>query len=100
MAKRPPLEIADTSSLTDADWAEINKLQRAYQRGDKAFSKALDELAKTDPIRLATVMSAFFPENVTAMIKDQMAAEGITDDDLKELIHRLERKLESPYREQ
>jgi hypothetical protein len=42
VAKRPPIEIADPSSLTDADWEEINKLQRSYQRGDKAFSKAMD----------------------------------------------------------
>jgi hypothetical protein len=34
------------------------------------------------------------------MIKDQMAAEDITYYDLKELIRQLERKLESPYREQ
>ena len=73
MAKRPPLEIADTSSLTDADWAEINKLQRAYQHGEKAFSKALNELAETDPIRFAIVMSAFYPEMVRE-IKDQLAA--------------------------
>jgi hypothetical protein len=29
-----------------------------------------------------------------------MAAEGVTVDDLKRLIRELERKLESPYREQ
>jgi hypothetical protein len=100
VAKRRPIEIADPSSLTDADWEEINKLQRPYQRGDKAFSKAMDELAEVNPFRFLTVMSALFPEHVTAMIKDQMAAEGITYYDLKELNGQLERKLESPYREQ
>ena len=33
--------IVDTTNLTDADWAEI----------DKGFSKALDELADRDPVR-------------------------------------------------
>jgi hypothetical protein len=100
MARRPPLEIVDTSSLTDADWAEIHKLQRAYQHGEKAFSKTLYELGEADPIRLMTVMSAFWPEVVRETMKDQMAAEGVTVDDLKRLIRELERKLESPYREQ
>ena len=86
MARRPPLEIVDTSSLTDADWAEINKLQRAYQHGEKAFSKTLYELGEADPIRLMTVMSAFWPEEVRETMKDQMAAEGVTVDDLKRLI--------------
>jgi hypothetical protein len=28
-----PLEVADSSKLTDAEWSEINKLRRAYEKG-------------------------------------------------------------------
>lgn len=28
-----PLGIVDATGLTDADWAEINKLRRAYEKG-------------------------------------------------------------------
>jgi hypothetical protein len=28
-------EIVDSSHLTDADWAEINKLKKAYETGGK-----------------------------------------------------------------
>ena len=31
MASRMEWKIADTSSLTDADWTEINKVKRAYR---------------------------------------------------------------------
>jgi hypothetical protein len=45
--KTDDLGIADTSLLTDSDWAEINKLKRAYDEGgSKALSKALEELKK------------------------------------------------------
>ncbi len=30
-----PFEVVDNSGLTDADWAEINKLQQAYKEGGK-----------------------------------------------------------------
>jgi hypothetical protein len=34
------LSVADTSGLTDGDWAEINRLKRAYaDGGDKAFRR-------------------------------------------------------------
>jgi uncharacterized membrane protein YeaQ/YmgE (transglycosylase-associated protein family) len=36
--------VEDTSLLTDADWAEINKLSRAFKSGEKAPRKAYREL--------------------------------------------------------
>ena len=58
------LGIADTTGLTDADWAEINKLKRAYETGGQsALSKAFQELDK-DPVRAIRVIGAFFPEMV------------------------------------
>ena len=38
MTEPEDFEIQDTSGLTDADWAEINKLRNAYKSGG---SKAL-----------------------------------------------------------
>ena len=53
--------IRDASGLTDADWAQINKLRQALEQcGDKAFQKALADLKK-DPSRYLRVMRAFSP---------------------------------------
>jgi hypothetical protein len=77
--------IADTSSLTDSDWAEINKLKRAYDEGGvKALSKALEELKK-DFSRAFPVLAAFFPEKMREALKDVMAEQGITEEDVREL---------------
>ncbi len=85
------MEVVDSSSLTDADWAEINKLKTAYERGgQKALSKSMEKLS-ADPIRYCTVMAAFFPDMIREAIRDSMAEQGITADDLKELIQKLEK---------
>ena len=48
------LSVADASGLTDGDWAEINRLKRAYDEGgDKAFS----EEAGTHPSGISTLGS-------------------------------------------
>lgn len=80
------LGIKDTSDLTDADWAEINKLRSIWETdGAKALTKAFDDL---DPIRSFRIMAAFFPEMVYNTMKDYMAEKGITEDDLKEMIRK------------
>jgi hypothetical protein len=92
-----PLEVEDTSKLTDADWAEINRWKRAYQTGGQdALSRIMSELCEKDPIRHVTVLGAFFPDIVREAIKDEMAEQGLEEEDLRELI----RKLESPARDQ
>jgi hypothetical protein len=91
-----PFEVVDSSGLTDADWAEINKLQRAYKSGGRvALNSAMTELAK-EPIKFATVIGAFFPDMLREAIKDSMAEAGMTEEDIRELV----RKLESPARDQ
>jgi hypothetical protein len=93
MTRKPddPLEVADSSHLTDADWAEINKIKRAYESdGMKGLSKAVNELAAGDPIRYLHVLGAFFPEIVQEAVKDTMAEMGVTAEDLRELLEKTE----------
>jgi hypothetical protein len=67
------LGIADPSSLTDADWAEIDRLKRAYEvGGHKAFNEKLD-----DPVLGIRVIGAFYPAMVREAIKDAMAEHGV-----------------------
>lgn len=80
------LEVTDPSRLTDDDWAEINKLRKAYQEGGKqALCKAYSELGKS-PVRYVRVMSAFYPREVTESIRDAMAKRGLTVEDILEMI--------------
>ena len=83
-------EVQDTSGLTDADWSEINKLRNAYETGGrKAIDLALEKLAK-DPIRFVVVIGALYSDMMREMIRDHMADAGITEEDLRELIQKLE----------
>ncbi|MGK7056890.1 hypothetical protein AB4853_10450 [Bradyrhizobium sp. 1050_B9_N1_2] len=91
------LEIADPSNLTDADWAEINNLRRAHESGGAAaLNQALEKLRERDAFRYFTVVGAFFPNELREAVKDEMANRGVTDEDLRVLV----RKLESPARDQ
>ena len=85
------LEVVDPSGLTDADWAEINRLKGLYETGGRdALSKALAELGESDPVRSIRVLCAFFPETAREALRDSMAEQGITAEDLRELIRRHE----------
>ena len=89
-------EVVDPSGLSDADWAEINKLQRVYKEGGKrALNRAMAALAN-DPIRFVAVVGAFFPDMIREALKDAAAEVGITDEDIREFA----RRLESPARDQ
>lgn len=84
------LSVADTSGLTDGDWAEINRLKRAYDDGGvKAFSEALKELDDNPTLRIR-VLGAFFPEMVREAIRDAMAASGTIEEDIRDLIRKLD----------
>jgi hypothetical protein len=97
MPKQSEPEIADTSSLKDADWAEINKLKRAHQSGGtKALDLALQELRKDNPERYVRIVAAYFPSRVAEMLKDAMAEAGLTLEDIREML----RRAESPARDQ
>lgn len=91
------LKLANSSGLTDADWAEINRLKRAFLKGGvRGLSTAMTELEKSDPGRALAVWAAFFPHEVREIVLDDMAARGLTEEDLVDLI----RKHESPARTQ
>jgi hypothetical protein len=50
--KHEPLEVVDSSGLTDDDWAKINRLRHLHESGgSKALSKALDELQPIERVR-------------------------------------------------
>jgi hypothetical protein len=85
-----PFEVVDSSGLTDADWAEINKLQQAYKEGGKAaLNRAMAALAK-DPIRFTAVIGAFFPQMIREGIRDAVAEAGLTEEDLREMARNLD----------
>jgi hypothetical protein len=51
--KHEPLEVVDSSGLTDYDRAKINRLRHLHESGDsKALSKAFAELAEARPDQL------------------------------------------------
>jgi hypothetical protein len=77
---REQFEVVDSSNLTDADWAQINELQRIYNSGGaKALTKAMTKLAKDDSLKFTTVWQAFFPEMFREALKDSVAELGLTD---------------------
>ena len=65
------LGIVDTSWLTDADWAVINRLRRIHEtEGQKAVREALRALEPQSYLRVA---AAVLPDKVRDAIKDEMA---------------------------
>jgi hypothetical protein len=82
--------IEDTSSLTDADWVEINKLNHAYKAdGDKGLQQALEQLLQHDPVRAARIFGAFYPQG--RGLADQLAEHGLSAEDFREMIQKLAR---------
>jgi hypothetical protein len=57
---------------------------------------AVEKLAVKDLKPCMSVLSAFFPDMIREAIKDEMANQGVTVEDLREII----RKKESPFRNQ
>src|SRR5215472_9906906 len=96
MSEAEDLAIQDTTGLTDADWAEINKLRNAHKKGGaKAVGRAMQQLAKDDPVRYVRVIGAFYPDMIREEIKDSMAERGITEEDIREILQNAEQELES-----
>lgn len=77
------LGLEDTSHLTDADWAEINKLHAAHKSGGEALSKAVADLLKWDPLRLLSILDAYESGATRNLLRDALAAKGVTVEDLE-----------------
>ena len=82
------LNVVDASELTDADWAAVNRVNRAYETG--GFEAFWDELEKLDDVQAVTVASAFFPDLIRELLRDHMAEHGLTIDDLREALKKAE----------
>jgi hypothetical protein len=96
MPKWPFEEVPDPTGMTDADWADLNKLKAAYESGGaKASRKVFAELS-ADPVRGVRILGALFPEMVREQLKDRLAEHGITEDDLRQMLREAERREESP----
>jgi len=82
------LNVVDTSGLTDADWAAVRRVNRAYEaRGIEAF---WDELEKLDELQAFRVASAFFPCLMRELIRDHMAEYGLAIDNWRVVLKRAE----------
>src|SRR5436189_298637 len=96
MPRWPFDEVPDPTGMTDADWAELNKLKAAYESGGgKALSKTLAELG-ADPVRYVRVIGALFPEVVSERLRDLLAERGITEEDLRQMLREAERRFGEP----
>jgi hypothetical protein len=85
------LNVVDCSGLTDADWAAVNRINRACELGGAtAFWEELEKLG--DMSLQLRVLGAFFPELLREVIEEEMTEHGLTIDDLREA----ERKAETP----
>jgi hypothetical protein len=90
MPKKSKLEVVDASDLTDSDWAAINKVIRAFRAGGMhAFWQELDKLDDGDLVLQIKVAGAFFPNEVREALKNEMAEQGITIEDLQEVLKKL-----------
>jgi len=80
----------DTSSLADADWVEINKLNHAYKAdGNEGLQKAFEQLLQHEPARAARILGAFYPQG--RGLADQLAEHGLSAEDFREMLQRLAR---------
>ena len=63
---------ADTSSLHEADWAALDKLNAAFKGGGtEALVKAQAELIESDFIVWFRIVRTFFPELTRKLMKDR-----------------------------
>jgi hypothetical protein len=81
--------VVDASGLSDADWAEINRLRRVFESGGtKEWSKAVKALCEADPTKALKVLGAYFPNEVRETTKDAMAELGVTEEDIREILRK------------
>jgi hypothetical protein len=70
--------------------------ERMSTAAKTAYRRQCQSSKRDDPVRYIRVAGALFPDMVREAIKDSMAEAGITEEDVREMV----RKLESPARDQ
>ena len=89
-----PLRVRDSSNLTDGDWTEIERWQRAYCQGGIArLYQVMDRLAARNSACHVRLVEAFWPETVRQTIWDQFLQAGMRQDDVADLMRKLEQRL-------
>jgi len=74
------LRVEDPTGLTDADWDEIDKLQRVYlSGGTDSLAEALDTLVTSDPERAARVLDALTPNEPTMVPQTDIGDDEMAD---------------------
>jgi hypothetical protein len=72
----PLLKVEVPFGLSDADWAEIGRLQRVYSLGgQRSLWEALDELLASDRVRAAGVLRALSPPEIRDTIDEELIRE-------------------------
>ena len=91
---RATLEVVDATDLTDADWACVSTVKRAYEAaGIEGFRDAIERLGNGDWVFQIKIASAFFPAQIREELMDIMADYGLTTDDLREILQKEEEGL-------
>ncbi len=76
----------DIFRLSDHDWLEINKCRAAFRTGgEKALREAYEDLSRRDTARFNRILGALFPIEYSEALKDYMARNGITREDILEM---------------
>jgi hypothetical protein len=89
-----PLRVRDSSNLTDGDWTEIERWQQAYCQGGIAkLYQVMDRLAARNSACHVRLVEAFWPETVRQTIWDQFLQAGMREDDVADLMRKLEQRL-------
>ena len=89
MPRKPELQVVDATDLTDAHWAAIDRVKRAYEvAGIDGFCDELERLSKGDVVFEVAIASAFFPAQIRAALMDVMADHGLTMEDLREILEK------------
>jgi hypothetical protein len=71
MTKQPDPETVGTSSLSEAERAELERLKAAWETGgDEALSKAQKQLRQTDPVLWFKIVRTYYPHLLRRIIGD------------------------------
>ena len=89
--KDDDIEPENSTLLNEADRAELTRFEEIYRsEGSDALSRVLREAARRNPVAYVRIMAALAPDVVREQLRDAMAEAGMTADDVREMIRKLE----------